>query len=68
MGNYAVGDIVDASTVNLNRFDIKNADQNSAGVRKLKIVEIPSKGKPVAVVQEWGDRTGSDNDLLGGHL
>lgn len=67
MAEYAVGDVVNTAEVSMNRFKIKNTDDPTGAVQ-LRIVDIPSKGKPVAVVHEWGDRTGSNNDLLDGHL
>jgi hypothetical protein len=68
MGEYNVGEIVNVSEVHLNRFEIKNVEAEPVAATKLKIIEVPSKGKPVAVVYERGDRTGADNDLLDGHL
>ena len=67
MTDYEVGDIVDTSRVSLNRFNIRG-NEHADGAKTLRIVEVPSKGKPVAVVEEWGDRSGDRNDLLGGNL
>jgi hypothetical protein len=67
MSGYEVGDVIDASEVPLNRFEFKENEHTDAA-ETIRIVEIPDKGKPVAVVEEWGDRSGNQNDLLGGHL
>lgn len=66
MADYEVGDSVAVSDVSLNRFEIRE-DEHSDGAKTIGIVEVPSRGKPVAVVEEWGNRSGDRTDLLGGN-
>ena len=69
MSKHNIGDIVDIESVYIGNYEIKGtARKHVSDAKSIQIVEVPDKGKPVAIIEEWDDDTENKNNLLNGHL